>query len=446
MSLISRIFNRKSSVAVSICSPYQSFSGSPYSNAAFRSAVDCIGRHVAKLEAHSDDENLQTLLSQAPNRYMTGYDLLYRTATSLYSNNNAFLWLERENGKIRAVYPLTPQSLELHADSVGNLFLEMFFSDGKSAAFAYSDLLHLRRHYLTYEVLGDGNEPLTALLDTAETLNQGIGASVRNGTAIRGLLKFTSLVNADTVKAEQERFVRDYFNPTNSGGIAAVDQRFDFQPIKSEPYAVPQETVDSVNLQICSYLGISPNIVSGAFSETEFSAFYESIVEPFAVQLSQEIRLKTGKTVIFSPERLEFSSADTRIKLLRYAAPMGVLSVNEARKLLSLPPVPDGDARLQSLNYVDTGIAKIYQIQKESDTDGSENQQSDNIEADDTDRLSCSVRSACECRRKNRDYQTQRSRWGKSRRGYPGHQPRWSRRAAGTKPEDLETDSLRARP
>lgn len=77
----------------------------------------------------------------------------------------------------------------------------------------------------------------------------------------------------------------------------------------------------------------------------------------------------------FTAERLEFSSAATRISLLRELLPFGVISINEARRLLALPEVADGDKRLQSLNYVTADKAEQYQLQEseelndEADTD-----------------------------------------------------------------------------
>ena len=202
------------------------------------------------------------------------------------------------------------------------------------------------------------------LLDTAQTLTQGIAASVKNGTSIRGVLKFTSLVNPTQVKAEKELFVSDYFNPANSGGIAATDQRFDFVPTNIAAYNIPQEQIEIVNRQIYDYLGVNGKIISGSYNENEFSAFYESVVEPFALQLSQEFRLKSGVAIVFTAERMEFSSAATKIKLLHEAAPLGLITINEARSLLALPPVPDGDRRLQSLNYVSAEKADAYQLEE----------------------------------------------------------------------------------
>ena len=366
MNILSKLFGRqqKPQAFIEINSAFNSFSGTGYNSAAFRAAVDAIARHTAKLQAHSADTGLETLLTQAPNAYMSAYDLLYKTAAAYFTHNNAFMLLQRDGGRITAIYPITPASVEFSPGSDGALYLECTFPDGRQVTFPYSDVIHLRRHFLTNDLLGDGNAPLYSLLDTADTLNQGIAASVKNGTSIRGVLKFTSLVNPAQVKAEKEQFVSDYFNPANNGGIAATDQRFDFVPANIAPYSVPKEQFETINRQITDYLGVGASIVNGTYTENEFSAFYESIVEPFALQLSQEFRLKSGAEITFTAERMEFSSADTKIKLLHEAAPLGLITVNEARKLLALPPVADGDRRLQFLNYVSADKADAYQLEE----------------------------------------------------------------------------------
>lgn len=368
MSIFSNLFRpkqRQPQAVIEINNTFSSFSGTAYGNAAFRAAVDAIGRHTAKLQAHSDDKQLEELLNTAPNAYMSGYDLLYKTAAAYFTNNNAFLLLVRDDtGRVTAVYPITPQSVEFVPGTDGAVYLECHFSDGRQVTFPYGDIVHLRRFFLTNDLLGENNSPLYPLLDTAETLTQGIAASVKNGTSIRGVLKFTSLVNPTQVKAEKEQFVTDYFNPSNSGGVAATDQRFDFVPTNVTPYSIPQEQVETVNRQIYEYLGVNGKIISGSYTENEFAAFYESVIEPFALQLSQEFKLKCGAEISFSPDRMEFSSADTKIKLLHEAAPLGLMTVNEARHLLALPPVADGDRRLQSLNYVSAEKADAYQLEE----------------------------------------------------------------------------------
>ena len=364
MNPLSRLFRRQSepqSISLEVQNSFTAFSGTAYGSAVFRAAVDAIARHAAKLQAHSDPAGVEGLLQASPNPYMSGYDLLYKTATAYYTNNNAFVLIERSGDQVTAFYPLTPTSAEF-AQGQGGLYVRMTFSDGRQVHLPYEDVIHLRRHFSTNELLGSDNAPLYPLLNTAYTLTEATGAAVKNATNLRGVLRFTSLVNPAQVKAEKEQFVRDYMSLSNTGGIAATDQRFEFVPTNASGYNVPTEQAAEINRQICAYLGISSKIVSGEYTEDEFAAFYESIIEPFALQLSLECSRKCGADVRFTAERLDFASARTRISLLRNMMPLGVLTVNEARRLLSLPDVPDGDKRLQSLNYVHSDKADQYQL------------------------------------------------------------------------------------
>lgn len=370
MNPLSRLFKRNPTanargVMLEIQSGFTAFSGTAYGNAAYRAAVDAIARHAAKLKAHADSAAVDKLLTESPNAYMTAYDLLYKTATAYFTANNAFILIDRgdrRGGGIAAFYPLNPASVEFIGAQGGALYVKMIFPDGRQALLPYADVINLRRHYATNELLGNDNAPLYPLIDTAHTLNEATGAAVKNATNIRGILKFTSLVNPAQVKAEKELFVRDYLSLSNAGGIAATDQRFEFVPTNTSPYSVPHEQVEAVNREIFAYLGISPKIVTGEYSEDEFAAFYESLLEPLALQMSLEFSRKCGAEVHFTSERLEFSSARTRISLLRELLPFGVISINEARRLLALPEVADGDKRLQSLNYVTADKADAYQL------------------------------------------------------------------------------------
>lgn len=365
MNVFDRILKRKpprtQGIMLELQSGFTAFSGTAYASATYRSAVDAIARHAAKLKAHSEDGAIDALLTDTPNPYMTAYDLLYKTVTAYYTTNNAFVLIQRARA-VTAFYPLTPSSVEFIGAQGGTLYAKMIFADGKQVMLPYDDVIHLRRHYATNELLGNDNAPLYPLIDTAHTLTEATGAAVKNATNIRGILKFTSLVNPAQVKAEKEKFVSDYLNLSNAGGIAATDQRFEFVPTAQTGYNVPHEATDAINRQICAYLGISPKIAAGDYTENEFAAFYESVIEPLALQMSLEFSRKCGAQVTFTAERLEFSSAATRISLLRELLPFGVISINEARKLLALPAVPDGDRRLQSLNYVTADKADAYQL------------------------------------------------------------------------------------
>jgi phage portal protein BeeE len=136
---------KSQSAVISIDNQFQSFGGSAWGNAVFRAAVDTIGRHAAKLTAHSGDKGLETLLTESPNPYMSAFDLLYKTATAYYTNNNAFIMIDRDEKGITALYPLNPSSVEFSPGPNCTLFVHLRFADGREVIFPYGDIIHLRR-------------------------------------------------------------------------------------------------------------------------------------------------------------------------------------------------------------------------------------------------------------------------------------------------------------
>ena len=63
------------------------------------------------------------------------------------------------------------------------------------------------------------------------------------------------------------------------------------------------------------------------------------------------------------------SGASVKINTL---LPLGILSINEARTILELETIDNGDRHLVSLNYVDLSKANEYQLGKEDDSDEEE--------------------------------------------------------------------------
>ena len=128
--------------------------------------------------------------------------------------------------------------------------------------------------------------------------------------------------------------------------------------------------MQAVKDKIYNYLGISEAIVNSSYNEDQWAAFYESTIEPLALQLSLEFTRKLfndrerafGNSVLFESGRLQFSSNATKVNLIRELMPMGLLTVNQALEILNLPSVPEGDRRIQSLNYVDADKAEEYQL------------------------------------------------------------------------------------
>ena len=311
---------------------------------------------------------------------MSAYDGLYRMIAYLYTHGNSFALLDFDRkGNLAGIYPLSPLGMEIcttgaanYSTLTANTICKFSFSNGCVAAFPYSQLIHLRRFYVS-GFLGEDNLVLEPVINLAQAENDGITASLQTAGNVRGILKFEQLINQSELKKIKDGFIRDYLSTVNNpAGVIALDGRASYQPLNGQSVILDAEQSAAIRQKIYSYFGIAEKIVNGSCTDDEFLAFYESVIEPLAIQLSSEFTTKLftateiehGNSIIFEGSRMIFASNSVKINMLRELLPLGLLTINEARNVLNLPPVPDGERRLQSLNYIDTEHANEYQMAK----------------------------------------------------------------------------------
>ena len=392
MALLDRFFKRRPQTVTKKAVPvellngnavFTQWGGNAYENDIYRAAVDAIARNAAKLKGchiietgevkKPATDRVNRLLQIQPNRYMNAYDMLYKVVTHYFLYNNGFLLIQREGGEVRGIYPLNPTQVDFLTDETGNLYARFQFRNGSHFIADYRDVIHLRRNFNSNDLLGDDNTALYPALELADTQNQGIVNGIKAGANIRGIIHFTQIMAPEKLKQEKEAFIADYLSITNDGGVVATDQKMEYTPIDSKPTAIDAEQLKAVKTKIYDYLGVSENIVNSSYTEDEWASFYESTIEPVALQLGLEFTRKLftereiafGNTVIFESSRLQFSSNATKVNLIKELIPYGLLTVNECREILNLSAIPDeegGSKRFQTLNMVDADKANAYQI------------------------------------------------------------------------------------
>jgi len=393
MSLLDRIFKRQQRGGVTALQlfteptgAFSSYNGDAYANDVYRGAVDAIARNVGKLKgshviSYADhdkvdgDCKLNRLLQIRPNPYMSAFDLLYKLCTHYYLYNNAFALLVRdERGNLTGVYPITASNTEMLSDQQGGLFCRFTFKTGKQLIFPYADIIHLRRNFNSNDLLGDDNGALFPALELAHTQNEGIINGIKAGANIRGILKYSQIMSPAKLKEERDAFIADYLQISNDGGVVALDQKAEYVPIENKPVILTAEQTAAIQRKIYNYLGITESIVNSSYTEDEFSAFYESTIEPFAVALSLEFTAKVftdreqafGNSILFESGRLQFSSNKTKVELIKELMPLGLLTVNQALEILNMPAIEGGNRRLQTLNVVDADKVTDYQLARVS--------------------------------------------------------------------------------
>lgn len=355
-------------------SVFTSFNGNIYDNDIIRSCIHAIATNAGKLKIKQEGSaSFNKNIFLAPNRYMNSYDFIYKITSMLYTKNNVFIEIKKAFGKVEELIPVDYVKAEFSKDGQ---FVYFTMKDGTQTFDEYSNLIHLRRHFNSEMLYG--NESITPLMPTLEAnnaANDGIINAVKSSARLRGILKFTTSLRPEDLVAQKNQFIKDYLGADNDGGIAATDTKAEFQELKSDIKMIDDKQMIEIRENIYRYFGVSENIIKSKYTEDEYNSFYSSVIEPLAIQLSLEFTRKIftqneishGNSIIFSAERLTFANNTTKANLINTLLPLGVLSINEARTILELEDIEDGDKHIVSLNYVDLSKANEYQLGKGGD-------------------------------------------------------------------------------
>lgn len=364
---------------------FPAWGGTAYDDDTFSGAVDAIARNAAKLKGshvvnsggtrRDGDARLNRLLQVRPNAYMNAYDMLYKTVTHAYVSGNGFVLVDKDDrGDARGLYPVDCTTAQFLEDADGELFVRFALQGGDTLTARYSDVVHLRKRFNDSPLFGGDASAIDAAVQASQAQNEGIVSGIRSGASIRGVLKFTSIMAPEKLAEERERFKAEYLAVSNSGGVVTVDQKTDYTPIDSRPASIDAEQMGAVRRKVYSYLGVNESIVSGEYTEAQYSAFYESVLEPIAIQLSAEFTEKVfsrreqafGNEIVFESNRLQYATFMDKANAIKELVPYGLLTVNQGLEILNLPPMEGGDKRLQTLNVVDADKANDYQLKEVS--------------------------------------------------------------------------------
>ena len=368
-------------------SHFTTLSNNTYDSKVARQCIDRIATHCAKLIPKHIKDNISNqikgdinfLLQNEPNPIMSTFDFIYRTISMLYTDSNAFVYIAKDkNGMITGFYPVLALNYDLLQDKTGNIYFQFKFVNGQVYTLPYIELIHLRLFYNQHDIFGTNNKILQTDLETAHTASEGIKNAIKTSNNLKGILKFTnSMLKEKDIKASKNAFVKDFLNLENESGIAAVDGKAEFQEVNLKPITLDKEQLEQVNYNIFDYFGISEKIVRNNFNSVEWNAFFEGVIEPRAIQMSNAFTnkifsykaRKEGHKIVFTANRLQYASLDSKINLIKVAGAYGLLTKDDGREILDMAPLggEEGKKIIQSLNNIDSAIANKYQGGKENE-------------------------------------------------------------------------------
>ena len=354
-----------------IFTPYK---GDFYKDADVLACVDAIARNGAKMhprhirnyfdkkEGQFKLENLKgntyRLLAKQPNELQNAYKFYYQVITNLELYNNAFIYMQRDSDlKLTGLYPLEYNEVKLY-EYQDKIYVEFKFGRSKRRFVPYSDCIHLTRFTGKDGLFGASQEPLIKVLDIKHAIDEGLVNAIKTTLAIKGILKTQkTLLKPEDVKKMRDQFVKDFIGNGNKYGIGGLDAGTDFQPVNITPTQASDNSVNKIDEKVLKYFGINEHIVLSNYTEDEWNAFYESILEPIGLQMSLEFTNKIftptqkafGNEILFESNRLQYASNKTKIELIRYAS--NILTINEQREVFNLAPIENGDTFLIDQNH-----------------------------------------------------------------------------------------------
>lgn len=346
-------------------STFGCFGSDIYDSDDVRTCIRALSEHTSKANPKCTDKEIERLLALNPNKYMNGKAMLGKLRNILEIKNTAFLYIERDNrNKVVGFYPV-PFSTFKGVESGNRLYVEFEFNGdaARRLILPWEDLAVVRKDYVFGDIGGDNNKPLFKTLDVVHTMDDGLQNAVKSTANLRGILKSTkAMLSPEDLKKQKETFVNDYMNLENEGGIASLDATQEFKEINLKPTTATAEEADSYRERIYRYFGINKKIITSAYTESEYDAFYESRIEPFLVELSLELTRKifTPRELSFANEvwyesnRLQYASAKTKISMVALVD-RGLMTPNEYRELFNMPRYDGGDEFVLRLDTQKTG-------------------------------------------------------------------------------------------
>ena len=322
---------------------------------------------------------LSFLLKYKPNEIMTPYDFIYKTITLLLLNDNAFVYpkFDKDSGELLGIYPLRPITVEIIVDSTDAYYIKFLFDNGESYILPYDNIIHLRRHFGQNDIFGGSgstgdHEAILKTISINDSLLQGIDNAVKSSMQIKGIIKMNGMLSEVDKKKQRDLFDAALSESISIKGssIIPIDLKSEYIPLQVDPKLIDKDTLQFLQAKILDYFGVSVPIFTNKYTEDEYNSFYESTIEPLAIQISEafslglltENQLERGEQIIFYSERLQYASWNTKVNAIEKLMSLGIMSLNESRALLGLEPIEGGNKRLQSLNFVDADKANQYQV------------------------------------------------------------------------------------
>ena len=334
---------------------FTTWNGELYESALVRSAIDARARNISKLKFEiigTANPKLQNRLKYRPNPWQSWSQFLYRTSTILDMHNNAVIVpVYNDSMEQIGIYAVLPKKCEI-VEYRGEPWLRYTFVNKEKAAERLSRVAILTRFQYKSDFFGEKNNALDSVMELEHLNDEGIKEAVKNGAHYRFLARVNNFSSTDDLRRERIRFSEaNLKSEDNNGGILLFPNTYtDIRQIDPQSYTVPETEQEEIRRNVYNYFGINEDVLQSKAYGDAWAAFYESVVEPFAIQFSEtvtaatftESEIQRGSFVMLTANRLQYMSTTEKLNVSAQLADRGILNRDEIREIWNLPPIPEG--------------------------------------------------------------------------------------------------------
>ena len=348
---------------------FHRWDGSIYESELVRAAINAIATQCGKLQVTiqgSAKPALQTKLRRAPNELQTWSQFLVRLVNILLIHNNAFIVPVYDMyGEVSGIYPVLPDKCEVVGyKTKGTIvpYLRYTFRWGETAAIELENVGILNRFQYRHDLFGEDNRALIPTMDLISMQDQGIKEGIKSSARYSWVAKSTNFIKPDDLKKERLRFTTTNLGKdADGGGLLLFPNTFsDIKQVETKPFIVDAEQAKLIRESVFDYFGVNEDVIQNKAYGDAWSAFYEGVIEPFAIQFSEVLtkmlftfrEQASGSRITATANRLQYMTNADKLNVSAQMMDRGLMTRNEIREIWNLPPVDGGDEMMIRAEYV----------------------------------------------------------------------------------------------
>lgn len=333
-------------------------------------AVKILASDIAStnIKTSNGDARIEELLNNKPNDQMSGFSFKFAMVSNMLLNGNSYAVIEKDPGGNPTKLTLaSPSQMRVFENSQNKNILVYQYTDNDGKVFELTspEVLHFK--YTTLDGLL-GISPLYSLKTEISLQNSGnktLLSFFKNGISGSGILK----VKKSDLNTEAKRVIREQFEKANAGETnklttIVMDETMDYKPLE-----VNTEVLKLVNnnvyttKQIAKAFGIplerfGMEMTNTSSGESNSQYLNGTLIHYFTTITSELTnKLSDGKMTFEFDTALFEGTQQNLFETLTLGVKSSLLTINEGRAKLNLPPVDGGDVILVNQAY--TSIDKL---------------------------------------------------------------------------------------